>query len=209
MKRLLIALLIVAAVPALAAERSFDFTRPGEGIVGVTVQAGVGEVEVIGDGGAGITARVEVTSKRGSFWSSHRSREIDALELGSEVRGNTLHLRISPDDRDGRDFIESWTVHVPSRLAAEVKLGVGDVRLLDVTGDLTVSAGVGDIRIESSYAMFGSIQASCGVGDATLRTPEGRDEGEGFIAHELHGKGPGSSTIRVSAGVGDVTIRLR
>jgi len=209
MKRLVTALLIFAAAPAFAAERTFDFTRPAEGIVGIVLQAGVGEAEVIGDGGTDITARVEVTSKRSSFFSSRSSREIDALSLGSEVRGNTLVLRLSPEENVGRVFVESWTIHVPSRFTTEVKLGVGDVRLLDITGDLTVSAGVGDIRIESSYAMFGSIQASCGVGDATLRTPEGRDEGEGFIAHELHGQGPGSSTIHVSAGVGDVTIRLR
>jgi len=81
--------------------------------------------------------------------------------------------------------------------------------VLDVAGDVTVEVGVGDVRVEGAQASFGRVHASSGVGDATLRTPQGRESGDGFIGHSISSHGPGQSEIRISAGVGDTEIRLR
>ncbi len=53
------------------------------------------------------------------------------------------------------------------------------------------------------------MHGNCGVGDVSLRTPDGREQGDGFIGHTLNAKGPGKASIHASAGVGDVKIHLR
>lgn len=203
-----LALFLILAVPAAAEERVLDLSRSLEGITSVVVDAGVGEVEITGDAsGDALTARVELSPKSG-FWGSRSRRAIERAELIATVKGDTLTLRVSPRD-DDHNFGEEWTIHLPARLAVSVDLGVGDVRLLDTRGDIDVDLGVGDVRIEGEFRDFGDIRASSGVGDATLRTPEGREDGEGFVGHSLRGRGPGKSTIRVSIGVGETQIRLR
>jgi hypothetical protein len=149
-----------------------------------------------------------VRPKKAHFWSGRQS-ELDAVQISAEMRGSTLVLRLNPEQRHDLELGEDWTVRLPARLAVRVKLGVGDLTVLDLTGEVRAEVGVGDVKIDGTYDSFGDIHASCGVGDATLRTPAGRNEGDGFIAHTLRASGPGKSDIDVSAGVGDVTIRLR
>ncbi|MFI5167596.1 MAG: hypothetical protein ACHQQS_13340 [Thermoanaerobaculales bacterium] len=210
MKHLTIALavLTVAVVAFAADRRNLEINRSAEGIEAVEIHAGVGEVSVTADSANTITAHVEISPKKSSFWGS-RERDLDALEAIGEVRGSTLVLRLRPEQHHGVEFGEDWTVRLPAKLALKVKLGVGDVTVVDMVGDVRAELGVGDVKIEGTYDTFGDIRANCGVGDATLRTPAGRDEGEGFIAHTLRATGPGKSEIHVAAGVGDVTIRLR
>jgi hypothetical protein len=188
--------------------KSLEFSRAAEGISAVVVKAGVGEVEVLADKGSTIAAHVEVTSKHGGFWGSHRPLP-DRLEITGTVRDGTLTLTLLPEHHDERAFSENWSVRLPAGLAARVKMGVGDVRVLDTTGDVEVQVGVGDIRVEGADASYGDIEAHAGVGDATVRTPGSREEGDGFIGHRVHTHGSGKAQIRVSVGVGDVSVRLR
>ncbi|HPS79691.1 MAG TPA: hypothetical protein PLS53_16150 [Thermoanaerobaculaceae bacterium] len=203
----ILALSLSLALPAAAAERVLDTSRAAQGVRIVVIEAGVGEITVTGDSTGTITAHVELTPKSG-FWGSRGQRAIDTAELEPVLRGDTLSLRVGPRDDDHK-FGEDWTVHVPPDVAVKIELGVGDVKVLDTTGDIDVDLGVGDVRIEGEYRAFGPIHASSGVGDAALRTPEGREDGDGFIGHSLRGRGPGKSSINTSTGVGDSQIRLR
>ncbi|HUK14194.1 MAG TPA: hypothetical protein VLW17_12905 [Thermoanaerobaculaceae bacterium] len=198
----------VASIALGADRRTLELTRPADAVQTVEIQAGVGDVDVSSGPGDTVSIHVEVRPKGAHFWSSNRT-DLDALEVAAETRGSTLVLRISPERRHDLEIGEDWTVRLPARLGLRVKLGVGDVHVLDMTGDMKAEVGVGDVKIEGSYDAFGDVHASCGVGDATLRTPAGRSEGEGFIGHSLRASGPGKADIEVSAGVGDVTIRLR
>jgi hypothetical protein len=198
----------VAAVALGESSRTLDLTRSAEGIQAVEIQTGVGDVDVSADSGNVVTAHVEVRPKKAHFWSS-RQRDLDSLEIETEMRGTTLLLRLHPEQRHDVEWGEDWSVRLPARLALRIKLGVGDVTVLDSAGDVRVEVGVGDVKIEGAYDSSGDIRATCGVGDVSLRTPAGRDDGEGFIAHSLRGHGPGKAEIHVSVGVGDVTIRLR
>lgn len=211
---LLLALPTIAAVPASGAgwvlsddERVLDASQSAEGIKTVVIEAGVGEINVTGDATKTITARVELSPKTG-FWGSRGRRAVESAELVPVVRGDTLTLRVGPRDED-HQFGEDWTVNVPPDVEVKIELGVGDVTVLDTLGDIDIDLGVGDVRIESEYKAFGPIHGSTGVGDATLRTPEGREEGNGFIGHNLRGRGPGQSSINISIGVGESQVRLR
>ena len=205
-----LATLLVGAVAAGGNLRTLEHSQPAGELTGVTITAGVGEVEIVGDKGNTVRARVEVKKKHmGWFGSKSSDDEIESLAIEPSVSGGRLTLRLKPDRHDDHDFVEYWTVYVPAAFAAEIKLGVGDATVLDVAGDVKAELGVGDVKVEGLHASFGSVRASCGVGDASLRTPAGREEGEGFIAHNLSAKGPGKAEIRAEVGVGDVTIRLR
>lgn len=201
-------LLLFLTVPAAAQERTLHLSRSLDGITTVVVKAGVGEVELTGDAPENaLTARVDLSPKSG-FWSSRSQRVVERAELVATVEGDTLTLRVSPRG-DNNNFGEEWTIHMPAGLAAKVRLGVGEVKVFEILGDIDVDLGVGEVRIEGEYSAFGDIRAASGVGDATLRTPEGRQSGEGFVGHSLQERGPGKSAIRVSIGVGETQIRLR
>ena len=211
MRHIVLALAAITCAAAATAEvsRTLDYTQDAKGITEVVIHAGVGEIEVVSDSGSQITARVEIKAKHFGFFSRHSDPEIEKLKIEAEISSGRLTLQLKPETHDDRGFSESWTVRFPASLAATLKLGVGDVKVLDLASDVEVELGVGDVSVEGQYASFGSVHANCGVGDVTMRTPDGRDEGEGFIAHTLSAKGPGKASIRASAGVGDVKIRLR
>jgi hypothetical protein len=205
-----LAALLVAAVATGETLRTLEHTQPAAGLTGVIVQAGVGDVEMVGDSGTEIRVRVEITKKHhGWFGSSSSDAEIQRLAIDPSASGGKLTLRLKPDGDKDHSFVENWTVYVPTGFTAQIKLGVGDATVLDVTGDVRTELGVGDVKVEGLHASFGDVHASCGVGNATLRTPAGRQEGEGFVAHDLRATGPGRSEIHAEVGVGDVTIRLR
>lgn len=211
MKRHLILamVLMVLNAAAAAAERvRLDYSRAAEAITRVVIEAGVGDVEIIGDGGTTISVRVDVSSKVGHFWKS-RDEDLTGLEVEAELQNGELRLCVQGDRNEDHSWGEDWTVHVPRAMAVSLELGVGDTRVLDVAGDIDVEVGVGEVSVEGEYASFGHIRASSGVGNAALRTPQSREDGDGFIGHSLRSRGPGKSEIEVSAGVGDTRIRLR
>jgi hypothetical protein len=204
-------LALAAASSAADWQRTLSLSKPAAGIAGVVIEAGVGDVEVTAVQGGEITASVDVNPKKSVhlFGSSRDREELDSARLDAEMHGHTLHLRVRRGGDKDWSFGEDWTVSLPPGTRAEIKLGVGDVRVIDVTADVEVKVGVGDVRVEGTYANFGEIHAEAGVGGATLRTPEARTEGEGFIGHSLDATGPGKSSIEVASGVGDLEIRLR
>jgi hypothetical protein len=196
----------VASDAFAGAARTLEFTRVGDGIATVVINAGKGGIELRADSSTTITARVEVTAK-GSGKSDQE--QLAALTLKAELQGDTLRLRVAPPDGDSHNIGESWAVRVPARLAVKLNLGVGDVSVLDSAGAVRVNVGVGDVKIEGLDASFGDISAAAGVGSATLTAPGGRREGTGFIGHALSAKGSGTASLHANAGVGDIVIRLR
>jgi hypothetical protein len=206
----ILATLLVAAAATGETVRTLEHTQSAGELTGVIVTAGVGDVEIVGDNGNAVRARVEIKNKHmGLFGFGHSDADVESLAIEPSVSGGKLTLRVGPESHEDRNFVEKWTVYVPVGFTAQIKLGVGDATVLDVTGDVRAELGVGDVKVEGLHASFGDVHASCGVGDATLRTPAGRQEGEGFIAHNLSTTGPGKAEIRADVGVGDVTIRLR
>ncbi len=209
-----LALPLAAALVATAASgatlRTLEHSQPAGGVTGIKVTAGVGDVEILGDAGNEIRVRVEVKAKHTGLFGSHASEsELASLAIEPTLSGGILSLRVTPERDDDRNFSETWRIYLPGALAASVKLGVGEVSVQDLTGDVRADLGVGDVKIEGTHAAFGDVNASCGVGDATLRTPDRHEDGEGFIGHHLSAKGPGKAAIHAEVGVGDVTIRLR
>jgi hypothetical protein len=201
--------MVAANAQAADTERSFDFERAATGVARIVLEVGVGDVEVIADESGRITAHVVVSASKGWSGSARARRELEALQIESELKGDALHLRMSEREDDDYHFGEDWTLHLPPGIALEIEQGVGGLRVLDLAADIDIELGVGDVRVEGEHSAFGHIEGQCGVGDVSLRSPMERTEGNGFIAHTLSADGPGKSSIDIQVGVGDVDIRLR
>lgn len=221
-----VTLLLAGAAQAKDA-RTLTLERPAAGIATVAIDSGVGDVEVRGAGVDTVSVRVILRPKRGLLDSPRRIRElVEAVELRPEERGATLALRLRPAARQG-NYEASWSVVIPAATGLRLDAGVGDVRvvgvqggvsvdlgvgnvtLTDVAGDLIVDVGVGDVEVTGEWAAFGSLRADSGVGEVTLRTPDGRQRGKGVAGGKLAADGPGPARLRLAAGVGDVSIVLR
>lgn len=200
--------ILIAATAVAGSKRSLEFSQPASGINEVVIETGVGEIEVIGDSGSTITANVEIEADIKGWWGSSRT-DLRDYEIEGYVNGHSLRLRLTPRNRHSKGFSENWQVRLPSAMAVTLEHGVGEVTVENVMGDLELEVGVGEVNVDGSFKDFSTITAECGVGEVTIRTPEGREDGEGFIGHEARVKGPGRSVLSVETGVGDVVIRLR
>jgi hypothetical protein len=198
---------ISCAAGAYAADerRTFPIEQAAEGITRLVIDAGVGEIEVVGSEVATISGSVEVTSEKSGM---RKRAQLEKLELEVRRSGSALYVEVKGDDGH-HDWGEEWLLTVPKALALSIDIGVGDVTARDLAGGVEIDVGVGEVTIEGEHAAYGRIDADSGVGDVELRTPTGRQHGDGFIGKELRTEGPGKAPISVDVGVGEVTIRLR
>lgn len=218
MRRVAFFLSLVLAAGGQAAERTLNFTRSGQDLEAVSLQVGVGDVTITGCDCTEITAVVVVSGKR---W------QLEELDIVPKVEGKTLKLSLARRQISGKKAGEDWSVQLPRHLAVSVEVGVGDVHITGVQGDVKVELGVGEVRVSG---LAGNLKAETGVGDVevsgpwekvgkmrlvtgvgsiTVKTPGGRLEGHGMVSESLTEEGPGTANIRVNTGVGDITLRFR
>jgi len=231
MKRMSIAALamIVLAAPAWAGTpRMLEGSIDSGNLETVRLDAGVGDITVVAvDAAENVNIEVTLKPRRGGFFSSMRKaqREVDEAELRMDVSRGVLRLEIETGN-DDRHFEETWMIELPSRLAMNLDLGVGnvDVRGLagsltidagvgdvvaeDVSGDIEIDVGVGDATVRGAAANYGSVSGSGGVGDADLTVRGEKISSSGFVGKSTDWTGDGAHVIEISMGVGDADVIL-
>lgn len=186
-------------------ERRFDVTAEHR----VFLDLPLGTIQV--EAGAPGRAEIEIIVSCGS--DSGRCREraeeiyLDAAEhqrsLSLEIRGLSNRLTRRP----------SVEVHLrlPGDTALEIDLGVGEVYMTDLRGDVEVDLGVGEVTIFAAEEAVGELRLSVGVGDIDLQ-PRRRtqsDSGFLFLGNELRwNDGPGSAYFAIDVGVGEINVTL-
>lgn len=193
----------------------------------VQLEAGVGDVNITVNEGYSVVATVELRPRRGGIFSSLKAAEkqVQTVRFEPKVQGKTLILTLEGPDEDRR-FEEDWTLTVPSALALNVELGVGDVEVTNSSGGLNlelgvgdaavrvdggpveIEVGVGDITIRGLAAGYRAVEASAGVGDVRIIAEGTKISGEGFIAHSAEWQGSGDERLEAESGVGDIRIIL-
>ncbi len=222
------AVIAVASMPAQAVEtRTLSGRADAASLTLVALDAGVGDVEVLGTDGDTVSWEVVLKPRRGGIFTSSRRGEEEVREasLNAEVRRGELRLEIDSPSHDRR-FEERWTIHMPARLAFELDFGVGDVRVLDLAGGVNLDAGVGDVTVETAggrvkvevgvgdvdvrapVGAYGSAEVSAGVGDATVTVRGHSTDRGGFIGGSASWHGDGKDDISVEVGVGDGSVVL-
>jgi hypothetical protein len=221
MRRGFLSLLLLAST-ASAAERTLHFSQPLGDITTLQLEAGVGDVSIVGSEREDISATVVVSGKR---WQLEEV-DVEASRLGS-ILLLSLKPKFSPGKKLGMKTGEDWQLRLPQKLSVKLQVGVGDVRIRNMQGplfvqvgvgdiwvsplasDLRAETGVGDVEVQGPWSQVGKLQLNTGIGSITLHKPEGRAKGQGFLSESLQEEGPGQAKVVVSTGVGDITLRLR
>jgi hypothetical protein len=192
------------------------------------VDVATGDLEFSTSDDGLVEVEIVLTPRRGGIFSSKSSaeREVEEARLISDTAGGRLLLEVDSSSSDRR-FEERWTVRLPSRMGLELDVGLGDVEVsglsggvqMDVgvgevsvralAGDVMIDVGVGGAKVEAPAHAYGPVQASGGVGDARIKTPDERIEGSGFVGHSASWVGDGPDRIEVEVGVGDAIVTLR
>lgn len=204
------AALVALALPASAAVevRRLDATVELAGQRLVALEAPVGTVRVE----AGPAGRIEVEAAVSCSRLSRRCRELaENLQLRSRTRGSSVEIAFEgyPKASIGGVPKLTVTVRMPRELDLELEMGVGDVRIAGIVGDLSVDLGVGDVEIRLPEAAVRSVTLDVGVGAAELDPEPRGSERSGFLflgnERRWH-DGPGESDIEIDVGVGEATV---
>jgi hypothetical protein len=223
-------MLAVAAVATGSEERILKDAVPVADVETLRVDTSVGDVSITGTDGEVLTVEVELTARRGGFFSSlaKSERVVESARIEVLRRDGVVDLRIDAEgDEDDRRFEERWTIRAPARMSVVLDTGVGDVEIDGIAGDIEVDAGVGDIevragggdvtldlgvgdaRVIASAQAYGLVECSGGIGDSRIDVGDRRSSSDGFMGHSTSWRGDGAGTIEIDAGVGDVVVILK
>jgi hypothetical protein len=131
------------------------------------------------------------------------------IEVESDDVGGRLHLEIKGYPKSNWGFSLIGVLQVPKDHSLQVEMGVGELVIEGVRGDLDVNLGVGEARIYSSESWVRDVDVATGIGDADVRTRAGKVRHRGFISSTASwDDGRGSSSVNLRVGVGDANVRL-
>jgi len=206
---LLAALALVAAAPAHATLLATDpHTYTVSRHHRIRLEFPVGELRVL----PADESRVRFDIKVRCRGRSEESCEdlANRLVLDSDDTGGTLILKLHKYPRwhaNGMTVIGELTV--PRELALEIDMGVGELTIEGMEGDLDVDLGVGDADIRAPRAQASHVSVETGIGDAEIHGGGAGTRSRGFIgSHAVWSDGNGRSQLRLHVGVGDATVRL-
>jgi hypothetical protein len=132
------------------------------------------------------------------------------LVLDSDDEGNKLHLKLHKYPKwHNHGMTVMGELRVPRSLAVQIEMGVGELDIDGIEGDLDVELGVGEAAIRATKAHAGHVSVETGIGDANIHGGGSDTESHGFIgSHATWTAGNGHSAVRLHVGVGEGTVRL-
>src|SRR5262245_45195837 len=205
----LAALAILTASPARAAMLITDpHTFPVTPKHRVRIEFPVGTLKVIPSDESQVQFGIRVRCRG---WSDEHCEELaNRLVLDSDDTGGTLHLKLHrfPHwNNHGMEVIGE--LRGPRALALNIEMGVGELDVSGLEGDLDVELGVGEADIRALRSLASHVSVETGIGDAEIRGGGNGTRSRGFIgSHAVWADGSGRSAVRLHVGVGDATVRL-
>jgi hypothetical protein len=174
----------------------------------VRIDFPVGELRV--ESSASSRVSFDLTAKC-KHWGSDKCEErAERIEVDAEEEGGVLRIKVRnyPKVNSG-GFSLRGVLRLPRDLALRVEMGVGELRIVDIEGDLDVDLGVGDADIRTPGRAVRSVDVATGVGDASVLADGARVRRRSFISSSASwDEGRGRSTVNLNVGVGDATVRV-
>jgi len=132
------------------------------------------------------------------------------LVLNSHDSGQTLSLKLENYPKwHNKGFTVIGELRVPRSQALRIEMGVGQLDIDGLQGDLDVDLGVGEADIRTTRASAANVSVEAGIGDATIRGAGTDLESSRFLgARASWSGGSGKADVRLHVGVGDATVRL-
>ncbi len=211
MKTLVLAsvLALSAALPARAENLgTLEASWPAGGIQRVKVEFPVGDLDVIATDAPTVRALMTVRCRGGGRGCVQRSKR---LRLVSNQRGGTRFVKVEGFPKFSNLGIQvSLRVEVPRSRAVDLEMGVGDLNVDGIEGDVSAELGVGDVEVSMRERDVNSVRLAVGIGDASLDRAAHRQQVSGFLGKKVHwSEGSGRSHVSVDLGIGDISMRLR
>jgi hypothetical protein len=214
-----LALSLAAALAAAASLAAADKTPvrnettsfPLEGTRSVSLDLPVGSVRVAPGAADQVGTRLEVRCAANSTSCQQRARDLHLLP-GRTSDG--LALKVDGWDHSSRGIHQPQVVldvTVPAAATLRVQIGVGEIDLRGLEGDVSAEVGVGEARVEIPEGAVHGVSVEVGVGEATLvpRPEESKKTGFLFLGNQVSwNDGTGHSHVSVEVGVGDATVKL-
>jgi hypothetical protein len=198
------------AAPAGAKEivRSFRQQIPMGGASRIHLDFPVGELRVEGWDNRQVDLDVAIACEGGTS----RCRKVaQDLRIVYNTAGGQLeiHVRDWPSLGAVRGLNVIATVHVPRTLTLRADLGVGEMTIQGIAGDLTAKVGVGEIQATLPKEAIGSARLDAGIGESSLVAFGRRYSSSGLISRKLTwDRGTGHSRVKVDCGVGEIHVTL-
>lgn len=173
----------------------------------VRIEFPVGEFRV--ETTTGDKIEIELRAKcRGS--SSRCEDRMRNLRVESDDFGGKLRLEVKGYPKGPNSgFSLIGVLRVPRDHSLEVQMGVGELVIEGVEGDLDVSLGVGEARIRTQEGVVRDVDVATGIGDADVRAHTGHVHRRGFIGSTASwDDGRGRASVSLHVGVGEADVRL-
>ena len=211
MKKLIlpVAAALLCAFPASADEvvRTFQKQIPVGGIEDIHIEIPVGELEIEAGDGRQVETKVEITCERAKPRCLEAARNLRFVYSAEDGR---LHFQLKDWPKVNAKGLE---VHarftVPRGLALRTELGVGELTIEGIEGDLQADLGVGEVNVTMPESAVSSVKLDTGIGEADLQAGGRRYTSEGLFVRQLTwNKGKGQSHVEVDCGVGEINVAL-
>jgi hypothetical protein len=203
-------LLAALAVPVAAADRTIAESYRLTGDQDVRLDFPVGELRFVGAEGDAVEIEIDIRCKRSTSRCLDAMEEIELVAYEGERR---LTLEVDRHPKWLWDSLQlEGEVRLPRARALTLDMGVGELEIDGLSGDLTIDMGVGEVWIAMPAAAVRTMRLDVGVGDANARFPDGWAEGSRsfLVGSEIHwDDGPGDARVQVDLGVGEIEVRLQ
>lgn len=211
MRRTLLAALFAVGFAATASAADYPVDQlslpvPRDREVRVDFPVGGLRVEATDD------ARVtfDVIARCRSWNRRHCEDRIRRIQVESDEVAGELRITVKgyPKMNSGNLSLRG-VLKLPRDLALKVSMGVGELEIRDVEGDMDVDLGVGEASIHTTDRAVRSVDVSTGVGDADVYARGGHVRRHGFISSTASwDEGRGHQSINLSVGVGEGRVRV-
>jgi hypothetical protein len=208
---LIIAAGLLWVLPAGAREvvRSFRQQIPIANAHKILLDFPVAELNVDSVPGNQVGLDVKVTCREKTGRCADRAHE---LKLVYDNSGEVFKIEMKkfPKWHGSGQLKIVARITVPRNLALRAELGVGEMNVHGVAGDLDVNLGVGQVNVDLPKEAIASVNLDTGIGEASLVAGGRHYSSSGLIAKELSwDKGTGRSKVKVDCGVGEIDVVLR
>ena len=200
----------LTALPLTAEEtaRHFNQQIAVAGTQKVALDFPVGELTVEGWDQHQVQLDVRLTCHRATDRCLDAAK---AVRLVYRTSGDTLRIEVKSWPKfGGKGLHVEAHLQVPRELDLAANLGVGEMNLHGLEGDVDGDLGVGEVNATLPEAAFAQANLDTGIGEATLLAGGQRYERGGLFTREISWKeGRGRSKVRLNCGVGEVDLALK
>ncbi|MGA7107166.1 MAG: DUF4097 family beta strand repeat-containing protein [Terracidiphilus sp.] len=192
------AVLMLAALPALASEATFERNLSVNGRVELTVSTGSGYIHLTHGSGN----QIHIIGKVHSSWNSDNEQRVHEIAANPPIEQTGNIVRIGVHHENLHNISIDYEIQAPADSFLEANSGSGDINDDGIGDNAKISTGSGTIHATGLHGSFsvntgsGDIfAAQTGSGDVKAQTGSGRIE-----LHDIQGG------LRAGTGSGDIKV---